>query len=181
MRNWHSVKIPTTFRRGISDLTFWDLAGHLNMTLSLPFRVFLSRTQHSMTFHFILSLSTLLSFCNPQHDYFPLPSTDSTQTAYSIPSLLSPLFPPLSAFSTIFDLENLVFRLPSSRRLVSFRVELQPGAADNVYDVRLGRDWFSYCTTTIPYAQILLSDNMCLAFSSSPLLAVRHTGEFLLS
>jgi hypothetical protein len=140
-----------------------------------------------MTFHFILSPLHSFPFDAPlvlQPSTLllsPLPSTDSTQTAYSIPSLLSPLFPPLSAFSTIFDLENLVFRLPSSRRLVSFRVELQPGAADNVYDVRLGRDWFSYCTTTIPHAQILLSDNMCLAFSSSPLLAVRHTGEFLLS
>ena len=62
-------------------------------------------------------------------------------------------------------------------------VELQPGAADNVYDVRLGRDWFSHCSTTVPHAQILLSDDMCLPFSLSPLLAVhpRHTGEFLLS
>jgi hypothetical protein len=142
-----------------------------------------------MTFHFILSPLHSFPFdaplvLHPSTSLLsPLPSTDSTQTAYSIPSLLSPLFPPLSAFSSIFDLENLVFRLPLSRQLVSFRVELQPGAADNVYHVRLGRDWFSYCTTTIsiPHAQILLSDNMCLAFSSSPLLAVRHTSEFLLS
>jgi hypothetical protein len=62
-------------------------------------------------------------------------------------------------------------------------VELQPGAADNVYDARLGRDLFSYCTTAVSHAQILLSDDICLTFSSSPLLAVcpRHTGELLLS
>ena len=62
-------------------------------------------------------------------------------------------------------------------------VELQPGAADDVYDVRLGSDWFSYCTTTVLHAQILLLDDMCLMFSLSPLLAVcpHHTGEFLLS
>src|ERR1700678_2943068 len=51
----------------------------------------------------------------------PLPLTDTTQTAYSIPSLLSPLFPPPSAFSSIFDVEML-FRLPSSQQLVSFHV-----------------------------------------------------------
>jgi len=52
----------------------------------------------------------------------PLPSTDTTQAAYLIPSLLSPLFPPSSAFSSIFGVKNLVFQLPSSRRLVSFCV-----------------------------------------------------------
>jgi hypothetical protein len=46
-------------------------------------------------------------------------------------------------------------------------VELQPGAAGNIYDVRLGRDWFSYCTTTVPHAQTLLSDDRCLTLSSS--------------
>jgi hypothetical protein len=134
------------------------------------------------TFHFILSL--LHSFDAPlflQPSTWllsPLPSTDTAQLAYSISSFLSPLFPPPSAFSSIFNVEILVFRLPSTRPLVSFC-----GAADHVYDVRLGRDWFSYCTTTVPHAQILLSDDMCLSFSSSPLLAVRsrHTGEFLLS
>src|ERR1700678_3202804 len=52
----------------------------------------------------------------------PLPLTDTTQTAYSIPSLLSPLFPPPSAFRSIFDVEMLVFQLPSSQQLVSFHV-----------------------------------------------------------
>ena len=74
------------------------------------------------------------------------------QTAYLIPCLLSQLFHP------------------------------QYLTADNVYDVRLGRDWFNYCTTAVPHAQILLSDDMCLTFSLSPLLAVCpcYTGEFLL-
>jgi hypothetical protein len=136
-----------------------------------------------MTFHFILSLLHSFPFDAPlvlQPSTLllsPLPSTDSTLRSPVSCLHCFPLFQP----SAQYYLENLVFRLPSSRRLVSFRVELQPGAADNVYDVRLGRDWFSYCTTTIPHAQILLSDNMCLAFSSSPLSAVRHTGEFLLS
>ena len=81
-----------------------------------------------MTFHFILSLLRSFRFDAPlvlQLSTWllsPLPSTDTMQTAYSIPSLLSPLFPPLSAFSSKFDLEILVFRLPSSRLVVSFLV-----------------------------------------------------------
>jgi len=59
-------------------------------------------------------------------------------------------------------------------------VDLQLGALDNVYDLRLRRDSFNFCTTAIPNAQILLLDDMCLMFSSSPLLAVRsrHTSAF---
>ena len=61
-------------------------------------------------------------------------------------------------------------------------INLLPGPADAVYDLTLGRDWFNYCTTSIPDAQILLSDDMHLDFSSSPFSAVRphHTCEFLL-
>ena len=150
---------------------------------------FLSRTQHSMTFHFIPFLLRSFPFDAPlvlrlsAWVLSPLPSTDTTQAAYLIPSLLSPLSPLPSAFSSIFDVEKLVFRLPSSRRLVSFRVLSSSNLVLLTFFMRLGRDWFSYCTITVPHAQILLSDDMCLTFSLSPLLAVRprHTSEFLLS
>jgi hypothetical protein len=131
---------------------------------------FLSHTQHS---NFSFCGCNLLS---------PLSSTNTAQVAYLIPSLLSPLVPPPSAFNSIFDVENggIPVVIVTTTGVFSCLVELQPGA-DNVYDVRLGRDWFSYCTTAVPHAQILLSDGMCLTFSSSPLLAVRprHTDEFL--
>ena len=44
---------------------------------------------------------------------------------------------------------------------------------DTIYDLKLGRDWLTYCTTSIPGAYILLSDETCLVFSSSPFSAVR--------
>ena len=44
---------------------------------------------------------------------------------------------------------------------------------ETIYDLKLGRDWFTYCTTSIPDAYILLSDETCLVFSSSPFSAVR--------
>ena len=56
---------------------------------------------------------------------------------------------------------------------------LLPGPADAVYDLTPGRDWFNYCTTSVPDAQILLSDDMCLNFLLSPFSAVHphHTCE----
>ena len=72
--------------------------------------------------------------------------------------------------------EFITIAIITTTGVFSCLVELQPGAADNVYDVRLRRDWFSYCTTTIPHAYssqiIYASDNICLTFSLSLLLAV---------
>lgn len=48
-----------------------------------------------------------------------------------------------------------------------------PDLVDAGYDLKLGRDWFNYCTTSVPDSQILLPDDMCLVFSSSPFSAVR--------
>ena len=60
-------------------------------------------------------------------------------------------------------------------------VNLVPDIVDADYDVKLGRDWFNYCTTTVPGAQILLSDDKCLVFSSSPFFAMRaRSCEFLI-
>ena len=112
-------------------------------------------------------------------------STDTAQTAYSILSRRSPLFPPPSAFSSIVHVEmwGIPVAILTTTGVFSCLVDLQPGAVDNIYDLRLGRDSFNFCTTAIPNAKILLSDDMCLMFSSSPLLAVRsrRTSEFLLS
>lgn len=55
---------------------------------------------------------------------------------------------------------------------------LEPTDVDG-YDLKLGRDWFNYYTTSHPDAKILLSDDVSLVFSSNPLSAVhRHSGEF---
>jgi len=48
-----------------------------------------------------------------------------------------------------------------------------PKLADTGYDLKLGRDWFNYCKMSVPSAQIMLSDDMCLVLSSSPFFAVR--------
>jgi hypothetical protein len=113
----------------------------------------------------------------------------STVNGYHAKCLFDPMSP-VSTISPSFSLQINIRRrnlgIPvavlTTTGLFSCLVELQPGAVDNDYDVRLGRDWFSYCSTTVPQAQILLSDDMCLTFSSSPLSAVRsrNTGEFLI-
>ena len=61
-------------------------------------------------------------------------------------------------------------------------VNLLPRHVHAIYDLTLGRDWFNYCTTSVPDAQILLLDDMRLFFSSSPFPAVHphHICEFLL-
>src|SRR6267378_101001 len=90
-----------------------------------------SRSQHSTAFHIIHSLFPffILPFRRSSRLFQPstwlcslLLSTDTAQTAYSILSRRSPLFPPPSAFSSIVHVEMWVFRLPSSRLLVSFHV-----------------------------------------------------------
>ena len=149
--------------------TFHDLPFHSFPSSFFPFR----RCSHSAT----LNMATFPSIVN----------------GYRASCLFDPQFPVStvsSSFSLWLNIRRRKVGIPVAivtttgvfSCLVTL-VKLQPGAADNVYDVRLGRDWFSYCTTTVPHAQILLSDDMCLTFSSSPLLAVRpcHTGEFLLS
>jgi len=148
---------------------------------------FLSHTQHSMTFHFILSL---LPFDASRSSTPNMATFTSTVNGYRASCLFDPQSP-VSTVSPSFSLQHNIrpqkFGIPvavvTTTGVFSCLVELQPAVADNVYDVTLGRDWFSYCTTTVPHAQILLSDDMRLIFSSSPLLAVRprYTGEFLLS
>jgi hypothetical protein len=147
----------------------------------------LSHTQHSMTFHFILSPHAPLVCCTLYITWLlSLPSMDTAQTPYLIPSLLFPRFPVLQPSD---QCSSCKIWYSSCRRhddwCLSCLVELQPGLVDTVYDAMLWRDWFTYCTTIIPDAQILLSDDMCLTFSSSPFLTLRppsrHTSEFLLS
>jgi hypothetical protein len=66
--------------------------------------------------------------------------------------------------------------------IFSCLVHLVVEPVDCIYDVKLGRDWFNYCTTSVPDAQLLLSDNTCLDFSLFPFSAVRlyHAGVFLM-
>jgi len=113
----------------------------------------------------------------------------STVNGYRANCLFDPQSPVSTvspSFSRRINIRRGKFGIPvavvTTTGVFSCLVELQLGPVDTAYDVMLGRDWFNYCTTTIPDAQILLSDDMCLTFSSSPLLAVRprHTGEFLL-
>jgi hypothetical protein len=114
----------------------------------------------------------------------------STVNGYRANCLFDPQSPVSTvspSFSRQINIRRGKFGIPvavnvTTTGVFSCLVELQPGPVDTAYDVMLGRNWFNYCTTTIPDAQILLSDDMCLTFSSSPLLAVRprHTGEFLL-
>jgi len=113
----------------------------------------------------------------------------STVNGYRANCLFDPQSPVSTvspSFSRRINIRRGKFGIPvavvTTTGVFSCLVELQLGPVDTAYDVMLRRDWFNYCTTTIPDAQIRLSDDMCLTFSSSPLLAVRprHTGEFLL-
>jgi hypothetical protein len=60
-------------------------------------------------------------------------------------------------------------------------VKLVTEHVNTVYDVKLGRDWFNYCTTSVPDAHLLLSDDTYLVFSSIPFSAVhsRVAGKFI--
>jgi hypothetical protein len=95
----------------------------------------------------------------------PLLSMDVSQILYLIAGVLFHLYPPHSAVRSILSDDKLV--LQSLQLRVSFHesclVDLVPEPG---YDLKLGRDWFNYCTTSVPGAQILLSDDMCLVFSS---------------
>ena len=107
-------------------------------------------------------------------------TSPSTVNRYHASCLLDPQSP-VPTVSPFFSLQLNIrcqkFGIPvavvTTTGVFLCLIEIQLGAADNVYDVRLGRDWFSYCTTTVPHAQIFLSDDMCLMCSSSPLLAMR--------
>ena len=43
-------------------------------------------------------------------------------------------------------------------------INLVPEPADAEYDLKLGRDWSNYCTTSVPDAKMPLSDDICLVF-----------------
>jgi hypothetical protein len=60
-------------------------------------------------------------------------------------------------------------------------VNLTEQPVDTVYDLKLGRDWLSL--QSVPDAYMLLSNDTCLVFSSSPFSAVRScdTSEFVSS
>ena len=96
-------------------------------------------------------------------------------------STLSPSFG--SSFNYRCGKSSTPVSVVTTTGLFSCLVKLIPESVDTAYDVKLGRDWFNYCTTSVPDAQILLSDDTCLVFSSSAASAVRsrHAGLFVWS
>jgi len=136
-----------------------------------------SRTQHGVPSFpfFIPSLSTLLSFVKTLN-MVTFTSTVNGSRANCLFDPQSPISSVSPSFSIQYDIRRRKMGIPvavvTATGVFSCLVDLQPGAVDDIYDVRLGRDWFNFCTTAILNAQILLSDDMCLTFSSSLLLAV---------
>jgi hypothetical protein len=116
-------------------------------------------------------------------------SFTSTVCGYSAITLfdcLSPVSTVSPSFAQRFNFRRVKSSTPVSvvttAGVFSCLVNLFVEPVDTVYDLKLGRDWFNYCTTSIPEAKILFSDDSCLVFSSSRFFAVRsHTSEFLSS
>ena len=131
----------------------------------LPFHSFPSNALILQTSTWLLSL---------------LLSTDTMQAAYLIPSLLFPLFPPPSAFCSIFNVQILVFQLPFSQRVISFRVLSNFNLVlPTVFMMSsLGGTGTIIAPPLFPMPRY--SFQITCASSSSPLLAVcpRNTGEF---
>ena len=68
----------------------------------------------------------------------------------------------------------------ATKGVLSCLVNLLPGPVDTVYDLILGRDWFNYCTTSVPDAEMLLPDDMPLFFFHCfRFLLCHRTGEYL--
>ena len=105
-------------------------------------------------------------------------------TLYDCQSLISTVSPSFSHQIVLrWGKAGVLIAVVTPMGVFSCLVNLLPGPVDAVYDLMLGRDWFNnYCTTSVSDAQILLSDDMCLVFLSSPFSAVHphHTCEFLL-
>ena len=150
--------------------------------ISFPHSTFHDLPFHSFPSFFSLPRSSRSATSN-------MATFSSTVNGYRTNCLFDPQSPVSTvspSFSRRINIRRGKFGIPvavvMTTGVFSCLVELQLGPVDTAYDVMLRRDWFNYCTTTIPDAQILLSDDMCLTFSSSLLLAVRprHTGEFLL-
>jgi hypothetical protein len=104
---------------------------------------FLSRTQHSMTFHFVLSLLRSFPFDAPL--VLQPPTWLLSVNGYLASCLLDPQSP-VSTVSPSFGLQLNIrrrnFGIPvavvTTTGVFSCLVELQPGAADNFYEAREG-------------------------------------------
>jgi hypothetical protein len=146
---------------------------------TLPIKVYIS---HTSMFHSILPRSTFYSILSSSLVSQPFPiaptmnSFSSTvdghvvQTCYdclSPTSFISPAFARLLNLRPVGSSKSVAVNTTAG--IFSCLVHL---VVDCIYDVKLGRDWFNYCTTSVPDAQLLLSDNNCLVFSSSPFSAV---------
>ena len=142
-----------------------------------------SRTFDSMSFQFVPSPHFLIVVLQSMATFSSTVNGYPANTSFDCQS-------PISTISPSFS-RQIVFRrgkagipiaVTMTMGVFCCLVNLFPGPVDTVYDLMLGRDWFNYCTTSVPDAQILLLDDMCLNFSLSPFSAVHphHTCEFLL-
>jgi hypothetical protein len=98
---------------------------------------------------------------------------NSANTVFDCESAISTVSP---SFASTINYRRLRSSIPISvvttMGVFSCLVKLVPEHVNTVYDVKLGRDWFNYCTTSVPDAQLLLSDDTYLVFSSTPFSAV---------
>ena len=139
-----------------------------------------------MSFQIVLSFSI-----SPFHSVPIVPNMNSfistlcghsARTVFDCQSPVSPVSP---SFGRRFRFRRFKSSIPVSvvttTGAFSCLVNLTEEPVDTFYDLKLGRDWFSYCTTSIPDAYLLLSDDTCITFSSSPFSAVRprQISEFL--
>ena len=95
--------------------------------------------------------------CSSRSATLNMATSPSTVNGYRVSCLSDPQFP-VSTVSPFFSLQLNIwhqnFGIPVAVIMTTgvflCLIEIQLVAADNVYDVRLRRDWFSYCTTTVP-------------------------------
>ena len=158
-------------------------AGGLSWLCLLLSMVPFSRAFDSMSFQFVpsppLSYRCISSIQN-MATFSSTVNGNPVNTLFDCQSLISTISP---SFSRQIVLRRGKAGTPiavvTTMGVFSYPINLLPGPADAIYDLTLGRDWFNYCTNSVPDAQILLSR---LDSSSSPFSAVHphHTCEFLL-
>jgi hypothetical protein len=156
----------------------------------LPFMVSIPHNPCSMRFQIVPYFPPLFDFSVAsvltRETMISFTSTVCGYSAVTLFDCLSPVSTVSPSFAERFNFRRVKSSTPVSvvttAGVFSCLVNLFVEPVDAVYDLKLGRDWFNYCTTSIPEAKILLSDDTCLVFSSSPFSAVRsRRSEFLSS
>jgi hypothetical protein len=157
---------------------FYGICGYVNCLLQYHFPTIF----YSMSFQIVPSFSIPLSFSRKHES-----STVCGHSARTVFDCQSPVSTVSPSFGRRFRFRRFKSSIPVSvvttTGAFSCLVNLTEEPVDTFYDLKLGRDWFSYCTTSIPDAYLLLSDDTGITFSSSPFSAVRprQISEFLFS